>query len=293
MITITNQALTVEVSPLGAELQSVVDGTGASWLWHGDPTFWAGRAPLLFPVIGRSFEGNVLIDGTSFPMDGHGFARTSRFALREQSSTHCILRLEDSEETQRRFPFRFALDMTFSLDGSSLYIEACVVNRDSRVLPFCFGFHPAFPWPLAGSATANHEVHLEPNVTPTLLRIDEQGLLKDDRYPSPFSDGVLRLDSSLFTQDAMIFDEPGIKSVWYGVPGKPGIRVEYDNLPQLGIWTKPGAPFLCIEPWHGLPAPSGRQEALESRRGVACLDPGETMRFPMKLAFAADQTRGL
>ncbi|MBZ6077208.1 aldose 1-epimerase family protein [Microvirga puerhi] len=289
MITIANDSLTVDVSPLGAELQAIRDAGGRSWLWHGDSTFWAGRAPLLFPVIGKSFDGKAMIEGTLRPMAPHGFARTSRFEAKEVSESHCVLRLEDSEETRKCFPFRFTLDISFHLDGSSLEIETRIFNRDKRPMPFCFGYHPAFPWPLPGAKDEeSHEVHLGTRRAPKLLRIDANGLLKDQRLPSPFVNGVLTLKPDLFVEDAMIFDDPDIKTVWYGAPGHPGVHVAFPNMPHLGIWTKPGASFLCIEPWHGLPAPVGKQEPLEERAGAIILQPEEEARLPMVLSFGVE-----
>ena len=86
MPTIANDQLTVEVAPLGAELQAVTDKAGRNWLWQGDPAFWAGRSPLLFPVVGKHRDCMVLIEGRHYPIKPHGVARTSSFALVEQAA---------------------------------------------------------------------------------------------------------------------------------------------------------------------------------------------------------------
>ena len=140
MITLANDALRVDIAPLGAELQSVTDATGQDWLWNGDPAIWAGRSPLLFPVIGRHPDGKVLIDGKRYPIKSHGVARTSLFALTARDDTSCTLRLTDSDETRQAYPFGFALDMTYRLDGAALTLTARIANTGTVPMPFCFGY---------------------------------------------------------------------------------------------------------------------------------------------------------
>jgi galactose mutarotase-like enzyme len=285
MPTIANDELTVQVEPVGAELQAITDRQGGNWLWHGDPAIWAGRSPLLFPVVGKHRNGEVLIEGRHFPIKPHGIARTSRFDIVEQAKDHCVLRLTDSAASREAYPFAFALDMAYRLDGPTLALEARISNRDHRPMPFCFGYHPAFPWPLPGADGLPHAIHLDGPRTPSHLRIDGDGLLKPGLHPSVFKDGMLTLNHSFFTEDALIYAEGTGASLWYGAKGHPGIRVDCPAMPHLGIWTKPGAPYICIEPWHGLPSARDAEEPLERRPGAIVLAPGESSMLDMRLTF--------
>lgn len=285
MPTIANDQLTVEIAPLGAELQAITDKAGRNWLWHGDPAFWAGRSPLLFPVIGKHRDGMVLIEGRHYPIKPHGVARTSSFAIDEQAAGHCVLRLTDSEQSRESYPFAFALDMSYRLDGASLTLEARIRNRDDRPMPFCFGYHPAFPWPLPGADGLPHAIHLDGPREPKHLRIDRDGLLLAEQHASVFKGGVLTLDHSFFADDALIYAEGTGTSLWYGVEGHPGIKVECPDMPHLGIWTKPGAPYICIEPWHGLPSACDVEKPLDQRPGAIMLAPEEERALAVRLTF--------
>ena len=52
MYSIENQYLKIEVSSLGAELQSIFDKEmKQEVLWQGDKKYWGRRAPVLFPNV--------------------------------------------------------------------------------------------------------------------------------------------------------------------------------------------------------------------------------------------------
>ncbi len=289
MITFSNDTLRIAVAPLGAELQSVTDAQGRDWLWSGDPAIWAGRSPLLFPVIGKHPDGQVLIDGARYPIKSHGVARTSVFETVAQGDTACTLRLTDDAQTRQAYPFAFALDMTYRLDGASLVMTARIANTGDKAMPFCFGYHPAFCWPLPGSEGLPHRIRLANGESPEHLRLDATGQLAPERHPSAFVDGVLTLDHSLFEADALIIPGGAGGEAWYGADGQEGVAVAYRDMPHLGIWTKPNGPFICIEPWHGLPSPPDPDEPLDRRTGAIHLAPGTSRELAMTLTFGVPQ----
>jgi len=288
MIRLGNDDLTIEIAPLGAELQSVRDARGRDWLWSGDAAIWAGRSPLLFPVIGKHPGGEVLVDGRRYPIKSHGVARTSLFEPVAQDATSCTLRLSDNDETRQAYPFAFALDMTYRLDGASLVMTARIANTGDRAMPFCFGYHPAFLWPLPEAGDLPHRIRLGNGASPAHLRLGADGQLAPELHPSAFVDGVLTLDHSLFSADALIIPEGAGGHAWYGADGLPGIAIDFPDMPHLGIWTKPNGPYICIEPWHGLPSPPDPNEPLERRAGGILLAPGAARELPMTLTFGAD-----
>ncbi len=287
-LSISSAHLRVDISKLGAEIQSIRSNDGASWLWHGDPAHWAGRAPILFPVIGRSPDSQVSIDGKFHPMPPHGFALTSEFCVREALSDRCQLRLAATSETRVHYPFNFTLDVSFEVKGMVVLVQADVVNLEDRSIPVCIGFHPAFPWPMVGcSVDELHLCRLDHRGSPPVRRLDENGLMLLDSELSLFHEGKLKLDQTLFSRRAIILDTEAGSTVQYGVCGKPGIEVAFWGLPHLGIWSKPGAPFLCIEPWQGLPPLVGDSAALELRPGTRMVPPGANHHVAMALRFGA------
>ncbi len=281
---IANEFLTVDVSSLGAEMQSIATKDGAGWLWNGDAAFWTGRSPVLFPIVGKAPDDTLLIDGRPYPMAQHGFARRKEFSLHDEAATLCRHRLEASAETRAVYPFDFALFVEHRLDGPALTVAAEVENRNSTAMPFGFGFHPAFLWPLPGGEGKPHAVLLDNAAEPQRQPL-EKGLLSQGREPSPFEKGRLELAHDLFENDALVFPEDAGDGLDYLAEGGPSLRFRFDNLPNLALWTKPGAPFLCIEPWHGTAAQYGGSRELRDRPYTTLLGPGERKRFAFTVTF--------
>jgi galactose mutarotase-like enzyme len=280
---IANDHLTVEISSLGAEMQSLTSSDGRNWLWNGDAAFWNGRSPILFPIVGKAPDNRLTINGTSYEMNQHGFARRSEFSLAEASQTMCRYELTASEASKAVYPFEFRLAVEHILDGRTLTVAAEVANLDDKPLPFGIGFHPAFVWPLPGAAGRPHTVTLDNGAEPTLMRV-EGGLRLPQKFPSPFKQGDLVLDHAFFEQDAMIFPEGAGDGLVYAAKGGPSLRFGFENLPNLALWTKPSAPFLCVEPWHGTAPEIGTGDDIATRPYSLSLAAGGTSRF----AFSVD-----
>lgn len=274
-IELSNEQLLVTISPLGAELQSVLDSSGREWLWQADPAYWNRHAPILFPLVGRAVDNKVRYRGHDYPISQHGFARDRAFTVVARSETGCTLRLSADDATRQIYPFEFELDIAYALDGTRLRETVTVRNKGGDVLPASVGFHPGFAWPLPGvEAPQNqHVVLFERDETAPIRRI-AGGLMMEAGQPNPVVGRRLALDPSLFVNDALIFDAPASRSVWFGVEGHPGLRVDFPDLPFLGIWTKPGAPFLCIEPWQGHTAPQGFAGEIGDMPGMMHIAPG-------------------
>jgi galactose mutarotase-like enzyme len=287
---IANEYLTVELSSLGAEMQSLVTADGRSWLWNGDPAFWAGRAPVLFPMVGKAPDNRIRVHGAPYEMAQHGFARRSEFVLAQSTSGSCRFELAPSDATRAVYPFEFLLAVEYALESSRLTVSAEVENRDGEPMPFGFGFHPAFVWPLPGAQGRPHTVTLHNGAEPALARLEE-GLLGPKSLPSPFTAGKLTLDHSMFEADAMIFRQGAGKGLTYAAQDGPALNFSFDNLPNLALWTKPGtvpdAPFICVEPWHGTAAALGSSGELSERPYSVILQPGEKSRFGFSVELPA------
>lgn len=275
-VRIGNDEVSVEVSSLGAEMQALRTSDGQSWLWHGDPAFWSGRSPILFPIVGRAPEDQLGIAGENYAMGQHGFARRSLFSLAARGIDFCRFELRASAASRAAYPFDFLLAVEHRVVGRGVMVSAELRNLDSRSMPFGIGFHPAFCWPLPGCAGAVHEVRLDNGAEPLLMRL-QGGLLRPEALASPFAQGALRLDPGLFAADAMIFPEGAGSGLRYGAGGK-AVRLTWKNLPNLAIWSKPGAPFVCLEPWHGMAARLGEGNGIEARPFTIVLAPGAVSR---------------
>lgn len=275
-LAIGSDTLRATISPLGAEMQSL-EWQGKPLLWNGDAAFWTGRSPVLFPIVGRADGDAIAVRGRMAQMKQHGFARRSTFELAAADESACTFALTDSAETRAVYPFAFRLSLTHRIEANRLSVSARVENRDSTPMPFGLGFHPAFLWPLPGAVGA-HRVMLDNRGEPALVRLDG-GLIGETTLPSPFRKGGLTLDPAQFTDDAMIFPEGAGEGLVYGAETGPRLHFRFQNLPNLALWQKPGAPFICIEPWHGMTARKGAGPEIAARPYSVTLAPGDTATF--------------
>lgn len=179
------------------------------------------------------------------------------------------------------YPFDFQLDVEHRLEHNGVVVTAEVRNRDHRVMPFGIGFHPAFAWPLPGAEGKPHQVVLDNGAAPGLRKLSG-GLVETESRASPFVDGALTLEPSLFAEDALIFPEGAGAGLRYGAAGGPEVRFTWENLPNLALWTKPGAGFICLEPWHGAAAEVGGSDDLAERPYSELLGPGAVARFAFR-----------
>lgn len=280
-ISISTAALSAEVSATGAELVRLRDRTGADLLWDGDPAFWNGRSPLLFPIVGEVKGNRLNVAGKSHEIGRHGFARTSTFVLVRSDAQSCTWRLDSNEATRRQYPFEFRLDVTYRIEGATLQMQAEVTNTGSVVMPASFGFHPALRWPLPyGQPRAAHEIVFERD-EPAPIRRPVDGLLSAAQFATPVRDRHLPLRDDLFEEGALVWDTLASRSVLYG----EAIRVDFPRMPHLGIWTKPGAGYVCIEPWQGHASPEGFDGELVDKPGVIAITPGAMQSFGMSIAL--------
>jgi galactose mutarotase-like enzyme len=282
-IVIASPQLRAEVSAQGAELIRLQDEQGRDWLWDGDPAFWTGRSPLLFPIVGRVRDDRLCVAGQEYELLRHGFARTSRFEIEEASPSHCRLRLRSSEATLRRYPFPFLLDVSYAVEDAIMSITAAVANTGPSCMPVSFGFHPAFRWPLPYDAPREaHEIRFEQEETAPIHR-PLDGLIKRETEPTPVQGRTLTLRDDLFEADALVFDQLRSRSVEYGARGAASLRVDFPDMPHLGIWTKPGAGFICIEPWQGHADPQDFAGDFSDKPGIVAIEPGETRCFAISI----------
>ena len=283
IVKVGSAALSVAVDTHGAELASISTADGAEWLWQSDPAYWTGRAPILFPIVGRNAGGIISIGGRKFEMSIHGFARPSDFVVAEADPEMVRLRLVDSETTRRQYPFAFVLDLVFAVDGGTLVNRAEVSNPGNAPMPFSFGFHPAFRWPLPGGEGKPHWLTLAEPEEPPTSRLGDKLMTAPGHEPSVFVKGRYAPAADDFRRDAIIIDALRSRSATFGVDGGPAVVVTFADFPSLGLWQKPGAPYLCIEPWQGLTPLVGASDAIEDRPGIVWLDPGATRSFTMTI----------
>lgn len=274
-VSISSGELRAEIEPQGAQLLYLRDDAGRDLLWSGDPTIWGGRAPLLFPIVGVLAGGRYRVGSNSYALPRHGFARDRKFSVESADGCSACFRLRADADTLTVYPFQFELDVRYSCSGSTLSMQASIRNLGAVAMPASFGFHPAFRWPLPfGETRAAHFIEFESDEPAAVRRIDGAGLLRPELQPTPIINRRLALNDALFENDALILDRVSSRWVSYGAGRGPRIRVSFPDTPYLGLWSKPKAPFVCIEPWHGITDPEGFSGDFTEKPGIFTVPPG-------------------
>lgn len=288
-----NELLRVTMDSHGAEVTSVVDkASGKELWWNGDPTFWAGHSPILFPACGSLWNGEYTYKGEAYKLAKHGFARRMEFCPSQAAATpingavstlcgedyHMSCRsvefsftLSDTEETRKSFPFAFLLTISYRLRGKSLECQAQVFNpSQEEVLYYQVGGHPAIALPdySEGKEVAAflRPVHESPL---TMLRAGAGGCIEEERHAVPETEaGLIPVCTSTFLHDALIFDQSQVSELCVlRTDGHTEVcRVSY-GAPVLLLWQMSGilCPYICVEPWYGLPDRVGHSTGIESR----------------------------
>ena len=285
-VSITSGGLTAHIDPHGAQLSSLRTQDSSELLWNGDPAVWAGRAPLLFPIVGVLVGGVYRLGSKTYPLSRHGFARDKIFTLKNSNSSSAAFELHADESSFAVYPFRFELEVRYALSGTALSLNTAIRNLGEADMPASFGYHPGFCWPLPfGQPRASHFIEFETDEPAAVRRIDAAGLLTPVRHPTPVANRRLELTDALFQEDVLIFDQLKSQSLSYGAAAGPRLRIGFPDAAYLGVWTKPGAPFMCIEPWHGITDPEGFAGDLMQKPGVRVLRGGEAFSAKMDITL--------
>lgn len=254
IIVLENEVMKAEIDTFGAELiHFIKKETGYDYMWSGDDRYWSGRSPVLFPVIGGLTDGVARVDGKSYAMKNHGFARKSDFQCLDHNQRDARFKLSATQETMTQYPYAFDLELVYTLDEMEITIDYVISNRDTKTMPFQIGTHPAFNCPF-GATESLDEWLIEFEEEETLERIGLKDNLIDlgDVKPVMEHTRVLPLKADMFYSGAIVFRDVKSKSLVLKSSGHDeGIKVSYDHLPDMGIWQPEDAPFLCIEPWYG------------------------------------------
>ena len=278
--TIKNDVLKITVDDHGAELKSITGvSDGTEYLFDADPKWWKYSSPVLFPIVGKLVGNKYRVDGKEYSLPGHGFGRISDYTCIREEVDELAFALDWSDKTLEVYPFKFRLEIAYILRKNEVKVMWTVKNVDDKIMYFSIGAHPAIRCPIVDGETFD-DCFLEFNVAEKSARIplDPSGPLTHDRIPT--IDGkILKLNYELFKGDALVFDD--LKSDEIAIRSRKSpksVTLRAKGFPFWGIWTpdKGGAPFLCIEPWHGHADFIDFKGELKDKDGIRALDPDET-----------------
>lgn len=278
--TITHEGFTATVSERGAELTSLRhEETGEEYIWEADPAIWGSSAPVLFPIIGGLKGGIYYYNGSAYALPRHGLARHASFALSFASPSEKRFLLRADSETNKSYPFAFELEVGFKLEAKRLNVAYCVKNTGDHTMIYGLGSHPAFALPLQGSSLSDYWIEFDQPETLDLYYLENDLLAEKPLEKFLDSETSLPLSESIFDRDALIFKN--IRSQTLSITHRTHgtrLRVDRGNHPHLGIWAKPAAPYVCIEPWHSYVDTADHDQDLTHKPSMLRLAPGKLFR---------------
>ena len=277
MTILENDFLKVAIDAKGAQLSSLFNKeTGVEQMWQADADVWPWHAPNLFPIVGGLLNDELHVNGETYLMKRHGFARQSEFILLEKDDVHAAFSLPYCEKTLAVYPFKFDFQVLYTLIDNALRVTYKLINRDKQKVYFSVGGHPAFNVPFnAGENYEDYYVEFEvqENLHTHILNAD--GNFTGETHPVATPGKKLHLTHDLFAGDALVFKNLSSRMVTIkSDKHDQSLSLEYPHFNYLGLWAKPGADFLCIEPWLGCADSVGEAKDIKDKEAIQKVDVG-------------------
>ncbi len=287
-IEIVDGGASARIALHGAELKSWSVG-GSELIWQGDENIWADSAPILFPVVGWTRDG-IVVDGRRYPLGLHGFAREQEFVVARNEPNRVVFRLDANRTTRALYPFEFRLDIEYSIKNKTLSVIIHVTNEDVKILPYACGLHPGFGWPLPGASGA-HFLRFDQDERAEVPIIARGGLFSMKMRTIPLEGRELALTPELFEEALCFLDarSAGLEFFARDAQGaeKPCLRMDLENFPHIALWSRAGAPFLCLEAWTGHGDPEGFDGDIFAKPSLRLLNPGQSARSAATFTWRA------
>lgn len=267
---IENELYTAEIDSMGAQLHSFCSkADGTEYVWYGRPEIWYGQAPVLFPIIGQLKNDRLVWQGKEYFMPKHGLARKLPFEVVSCEGAKAVFSLKSSEKTLAKYPFEFEFIVSYEICGGALKATHTVKNVNDGGMYFSLGAHPGFNCELGDI------IEFETEETVPTERIDSENLIIDKKFPLLENSKEIVITKEIFEPDALILS--GLKSKKLTLRSPDGSRkmlFTFGDAPFLGIWAKPGAPYVCLEPWFGVNDGRDDYGEFSNKRGIQYLENG-------------------
>jgi galactose mutarotase-like enzyme len=277
MAVLENDFLKVAISTKGAQLTSIYNKEHKTeHLWQADEKIWGWHAPNLFPVVGGLINDELLVDGNTYHMARHGFARQSEFVLLESDELHATYSLPSSEKTLQVYPYKFDFQVLYTLIDNALRVTYKLISLDKKTIFFSVGGHPAFNVPFnPGEKYEDYYLEFEIEEKLETHQLSTEGFFTGETRPIAAPKNKLYLTRELFNADALVFKDLRSREVCIkSDKHNQSLSVEFPHFNYLGIWAKGGADFVCIEPWLGCADTAGKHVDISKKEDIQKLKPG-------------------
>lgn len=284
MITLNNGVLKVKIDEFGAQIRSVVKEE-KEYMWQADPQIWKSTAPIMFPICGGLKDNKFIYEGKEYNLAKHGFARNMMFELESSDSESAVFLLKANEESRKVYPFEFELRVIYTISYDAITVAYRVDNKDSKTMYFSIGSHEAYYTP---EGIEDYDIIFPENETLNSVMVDGT-LLQDHTLPIIKDSNVLPLYDKYFLVDCLLFKTLKSRSATLRnrKTGK-SIRVDFPNAPYFVVWHPHGAPFICIEPWAGIPDSQVSCYDLSKKEGIITLGVEQTYRATHTITFLGE-----
>ena len=269
-----NNNFTLAVKEMGAELNSLKSKkSGFEFIWDGNEEYWYGQSPILFPIIGRLLDDKYRLNDCEYTMPKHGIVRKKPFTLVESTNDSLTFVQTDDEESINIYPYKFELKVKFTLTDNGLIVDHTVTNKSDSVMYYSFGAHPAFNCEIGDYLEFNKDTVL------TTERIDHDSILIEEKFPVDMNDNKVIITKDIFNDDALILSNYNSDIVTLK-SNNHNRQIKFNfKSPLLGVWAKPGAPYVCIEPWWGVNDNYDKKDDLSQKRDIMALEPSKSEKF--------------
>ena len=270
---ISNNFISATIKDFGAELCSLKrNAVDTEYIWQADENFWGRHSPILFPIVGKLIDDEYIYENKTYRMGQHGFARDNIFKLYESKKNYLCFKLEQNEQTLEKYPFNFELYLSYKLFENNLKISYKVINKSNKTMPFSIGAHPAFNWPLDNERKQDSYFEFKDAEKLERLPLTKNGI-SEDKETISLCNNIMALNKKVFKNDALVLENLKNKTILLKNDlNDKFIKVEFEGFPYLGLWSKPhGAPFICIEPWHGIADFMDHNKKIEEKKGIKFL----------------------
>ncbi len=281
MIRLKNKHLNVHISPIGAEIKSIIY-KDKERLWQGEEGSWKRTAPTLFPFCGGLKDGKFTYNGQEYECEKHGFAKDMEFTVTEKQKRRAVLEIRSSEETLKVYPFEFIFRVIFTINKKSLMVKYEVKNTGTNDMYFSVGSHEGY---FCSGGIENFELLFpyRESVENTLI---EQGLLGDKKQKlSHFSKHFPLYEKHLEADSLVIENLISRKCILRNLTNGERIKIEFPGSDCFVVWSLKGKEYICLEPWAGLPDTLIHTGEIEKKRGIIRLKKNKTKVIAHKITF--------
>ena len=247
--------LKIQTKKLGAELTSV-QYNGKEMLFQGAKVldsngniYWKRQAPILFPIVGQLKNSQTQLEGEIYEMSQHGFARDMDFEEISKTENEHHYMLKYNEETLKKYPYKFELHVIYEIIGDTLTVTYKVKNIDDKTIYFGLGGHPAFN---CDYSNGEYEIVFSENEDKIVFLKLKNGLIDTEKAQNILQDNKIYLKEDTFDNDAVIMKNLKSNKVILQnhETNQKILELDFTGFPYLALWSKKGAPFVCIEPWQ-------------------------------------------